>query len=641
MITGRILGPVEVSVDGEPAPAELLWRKHLALLIYLARSPRRTRSREHLVGLLWGDKPEQAARHSLNEALRVLRRCCGEEALGTDGDTVRLDKDAVALDLDSFEQLVAAEDWTGAAALVEGEFLEGFSIPGCSPFEEWLSSERRTWRGRGVEALARRAELSAETGAVPEGTQDAMAALELDPLADRAVRAVMRCLALAGDRPGALARYADFREHLTEALGATPEAETELLATHIRAERVGIEERAEAPEGGGEPHHSRRAPLIGRAESLGSLLGAWNEAVADSHSALLIVEGDGGIGKTRLAHEVVARVRLDGAAVIGIRAVEGDQDVPGSGLVAMARGGMLETSGVAGAPPQALATLAERVPEWADRFPRTESAASSMPLPTALSEACRAITDEQPLLAVVDDVHWLDRESLVALLGCLRDLEHAPFALMVIVTSARSPDELERVRASIGRDVPGAVTNLSPWNTEALLELAGWYLPEYTEQEVDRIVRRLTTDSAGLPLLAVELLHAVTLGLDLREHSSAWPEPFHTLDETLPGDLPDAVRAAVRIGFRQLDPEAQQVLAAVAVLGNRVTPDQVAQATGLSHDAVLQRLDLLEWHRWLMSESRGYSFVARLPRGIVVEDMLTHGQRNRLLAAVGLPEIPA
>src|SRR3989454_11500520 len=51
-----------------------LWRKHLALLVYLARSPRRTRTREHLLGLLWADRDEKQARHSLSEALRVLRR---------------------------------------------------------------------------------------------------------------------------------------------------------------------------------------------------------------------------------------------------------------------------------------------------------------------------------------------------------------------------------------------------------------------------------------------------------------------------------------------------------------------------------------------------------------------------------------
>jgi DNA-binding SARP family transcriptional activator len=78
MITCRTLGPVEVSTDGGPPPAELLWRKHLALLVYLARSPRRTRSREHLIGLLWADKPETSARHSLREAVHVLRRCAGE-----------------------------------------------------------------------------------------------------------------------------------------------------------------------------------------------------------------------------------------------------------------------------------------------------------------------------------------------------------------------------------------------------------------------------------------------------------------------------------------------------------------------------------------------------------------------------------
>ena len=78
MILCRSLGPVELSIHGSPAPAELLWRNPFALLVYLARSPAQTRTREHLVGLLWSDSPEPAARHSLNEALRTLRRVAGE-----------------------------------------------------------------------------------------------------------------------------------------------------------------------------------------------------------------------------------------------------------------------------------------------------------------------------------------------------------------------------------------------------------------------------------------------------------------------------------------------------------------------------------------------------------------------------------
>ena len=88
MILCRTLGPVEVSVDGGPAPSDLLWRKHLALLVYLARSPRHTRSRDHLVGLLWGDRTEAAARHSLSEALRVIRRSAGEASVETTGGQV-------------------------------------------------------------------------------------------------------------------------------------------------------------------------------------------------------------------------------------------------------------------------------------------------------------------------------------------------------------------------------------------------------------------------------------------------------------------------------------------------------------------------------------------------------------------------
>src|SRR2546426_1429061 len=103
-----VLGPARVTLDGAPAPPELLWRKHLALLIYLARSPRRARTREHLLGLLWADRDERQARHSLSEALRVLRRSLGQERVLTDVDQVRLADDAVALDCDRFAERKAA-----------------------------------------------------------------------------------------------------------------------------------------------------------------------------------------------------------------------------------------------------------------------------------------------------------------------------------------------------------------------------------------------------------------------------------------------------------------------------------------------------------------------------------------------------
>src|SRR5439155_881669 len=136
-----VLGPARVMVDGAAAPPELLWRKHLALLVYLARSPRKSRTREHLLGLLWSDRTEALARHSLSEALRVLRRVLGDTAVQADVDQVRLATDRVTLDCDRFAAHAERGEWDSAAALVEGEFLEGLALPDANQFE--------TWRGAG------------------------------------------------------------------------------------------------------------------------------------------------------------------------------------------------------------------------------------------------------------------------------------------------------------------------------------------------------------------------------------------------------------------------------------------------------------------------------------------------------------
>jgi DNA-binding SARP family transcriptional activator len=116
MISVQTLGPVELSLDGGPAPSSLLWRKNLALLIYLARSPR-GRTRDHLVGLLWPEKPELAARHSLTSASTVLRRYLGETGLIAEAGRLRLAPDSVSLDVNHFESLAVSGDWEQAAAM--------------------------------------------------------------------------------------------------------------------------------------------------------------------------------------------------------------------------------------------------------------------------------------------------------------------------------------------------------------------------------------------------------------------------------------------------------------------------------------------------------------------------------------------
>ncbi|HTT66708.1 MAG TPA: AAA family ATPase [Gemmatimonadales bacterium] len=635
MITCRTLGPLAVTVNGAEPPPELLWRKHLALLVYLARSPRRSRSREHLVGLLWADKPETAARHSLREAVRVLRHCAGEAAVETSGEQVRLAEGVAEFDVDQLALLAAEGDWASAATLVTGEFLEGFSVPDAPGFDDWLGAERTEWRRRSVDVLLHLTRAITRAGHAADAVTQARRALALDVHSEPAAAAAMHALALAGERTAALETYRAFEERLRADLNAAPGDELQRLAARVRDQRAWrVPESETVPAIGAE---SRRAPLIGREQTLGAVLAAWEECRTGPHAALAIVEGDAGTGRTRFVEEILARARLDGAGTTAARAVPADQAEPWSGVLGLARGGLLAAPGVAAAPAGALAAFATRLADWGDRFPEARRAVPGAP-GQALAEVLRAATDERPVLLALDDGQWSDRESLLALDGALRDLAAAPLFVLVTTVSFAGREELDRLCGRIGRDVAGSAVRLTTLDRDALRRLAAWALPGYGEAELDRVARRIAADSAGLPLLAVELLHAVALGLDLPGAGAegAWPAEHRTLDQTMPGDLPDAVTAAIRVGFRRLSKDARALLTAASVLGDRAPAVALGRATGLDGERLTGALDELEWQRWLTSEPRGYSFVARVVRDVVAREMLTDGQRRRLLEAAGL-----
>jgi DNA-binding SARP family transcriptional activator len=608
----RALGPAEVTVNGAPAPAELLWKKNLALLVYLARSPKCARAREHLIGLLWGDKTDEKARRSLNEALSELRRFGGDGVLLSDNTQVRLGPGAVELDTGALETLAAAGDYGGAAELVRSEFLEGFTVPGASEFDTWLHAEREHWRRRSVDVLVRRAEQLLATGDIGAAIDMVRRAHGLDWRSEAAVRTMLRALALAGDRAAAVALFEAFTARLKEELGAEPDGETRVLADRVRQERAPRQVR---PAGAAQAMPSR-APLVGRAAQLGSMVEVWTACQTSRRAAVVVIEGDAGTGKTRLGEELAARARLDGAVVAAVRAVAADRDDAWSGVFGIARGGLLDAPGAAGAPPPMLAQLRGTAPP--DSPGR------------ALSEVLQAVADEQPVLVFLDDAHWLDRESLLALGAAVRDLARSP--VLFLITAARQParPEVDELRTRVGRELVGTMVKLTPLGRDDVRELALLALPSYGAQQLDRLTRRILADSAGIALLVVALLSAVAGGLRLSENAAAWPEPDRTLNDTLPGELPDNVVAAIRINYRRLSANAQLVLVAAAVGGGRVSAATLGRASRLAGDALAQALDELEWQGWLAAERRGYAFVARIVRDVIDRDMVEEGARQRI-----------
>jgi hypothetical protein len=344
----------------------------------------------------------------------------------------------------------------------------------------------------------------------------------------------------------------------------------------------------------------------------------------------VLIEGEVGVGKTRLIEELTGRARLDGAVVSLVRSVEGDRAEDGVTLWGLASGDLRDAPGVNGASPAALATFATRLVDWQERF-RATGGQAPLPLTAAFEEVVRAVTEESPVILVVDDAQWGDRGSLLALEGLLRALARSPVQVLFAMSASGPREELDQLKARIPRDQSGMVITLHPLDAGSIRALCAEVMPHYGANELDRLARRIATDSAGLPLLVVELLYAVTGGLELQQGAGAWPEPLHTLTQTLPGDLPDAVVGAIRVGFRRLSAGAQELLIAISVLGDRVAVGDLLRVTDQSPAAVAAALDELEWQRWVTAEPRGYSFVAGIAREVIARDMVTRGQRERLL----------
>jgi hypothetical protein len=138
-------------------------------------------------------------------------------------------------------------------------------------------------------------------------------------------------------------------------------------------------------------------------------------------------------------------------------------------------------------------------------------------------------------------------------------------------------------------------------------------------------------DTLGNPFLVTQIMLALRAGLAVSPGTgAAWPAAHRTLDDTLPGQLPPAVSATLRLRFRALTVSAQRTLSSLAVLGGRTAPDSLARAAEVEPGSLARALDELERERWIDSDAHGYSFVTRLARDVILADMVTGGEKRRI-----------
>ncbi len=306
-LTLSFFGSMDILLNGRPM--DHLNAKTQALLCYLAVESDHPHRRESLVGLLWPEQPEEAARNSLRQAVYQLQHALGEGFLLITPQTVQFNPASDhSLDVAQFTAWITEceshphrssltchaciQRLQGATDLYRGALLASFFLKDSSPFEEWVVVKREQLARTALATLQRLAAYHARRGEFVQMEQLARRQLALDAFCEEAHHQLMRALAWSGQRNAALAQYAVYRELLKQEFGLEPSRETTELYEQIRAEAL-------AP-----PHlpPAARLPLpltsfVGRQREIGQV-----HHLLDT-TRLLTLTGAGGCGKTRLAIE--------------------------------------------------------------------------------------------------------------------------------------------------------------------------------------------------------------------------------------------------------------------------------------------------------------------------------------------------
>src|SRR6266702_3294686 len=646
----RLLGPPEV----RHADQLLLFstRKELALLIYLAVEGR-LHSRKTLSEQFW---PEGDARHG-RAALRItllhLRHLLDEGADVSPVPHLLIQHDTLGLDLTSALELdlhILLEAWTSARAsthtsltmpeeahrnllaqlkratgLPRGEFLEGFSLRDAPAFDDWVRFQREYWHLRTSEVFDRLSQMQFETGELEAAMETVSRWLVLSPLHEDAYRRLMRLHFAAGDRAAALHAYDTCRARLSTDMQTEPTPETVALASRMRAVAPPRRKEAHAlhtAPGAFSPALLLDGPFLGRTTELSLLIKAYHTAQR-GQTQVVLLQGEAGIGKTRLAKEFLAWAEVEGADVLQGRAFETGGQLPYQPVIEALRPRIEREN----APDDLLsdtwlAELARLLPELWDRYPDLpapvgDKSVARNRLFEAVARLGQALAARTPLVVFIDDVQWADAASLDVLHYLARrfaESQTPAFLLLTLRMGEREmPPGLAEWRTGLERAVPLTRLQLGPLTAEDILRLLQAF-GRATGKDgrraagLERFGQWLFAETEGQPFYLMETLKVLLERGVLASHQNedgGWIIDFTVAMEhetVVRGFFPPSVRDVICARLYRLTPNAFALLVAGTVLGQGITFERLCQVTDLAERDGLPALDEV-LHSGLLLES--------------------------------------
>ena len=571
--------------EGSLGPKDIPGLKPKQLLEILVAERGHVVSKSRIADLLWSDAVPKNCSATLEAYVSVLRRVlepgvrAKDSVITTHWGGYQLDVARTTLDLDEFDRLVklasgqqpvvALELLTEAIALVRGPVLED------EPCAAWAGQLRAVYTQKYVQVLIDAGWLSLITGEAAAALALAERAVAEDPLAEAAYQVLMTAAYTLWRQEDALRAFDRCRRLLAEELGVNPlNATVALHLAILRHEDVAaLMPRSGALADAAPPAPPRGSPrLLGRTGELSRLEEALATAMAGRLTLMLVV-GDPGMGKTRLAETFVSRVTVP---VGSNRCSDLEAKLPYVAL-SLALRPVLQLGGQG---PMPVVTELLRRADQAEPFDHF----ARMRVMEALAGV---VEDNGPFLLVLDDAQWADPETIATLCYLAKRCTTSPVAVLLTCDKGRVGELVRQLPIDVRID-----------------------LEELTATDVESLGPGIFEATRGHPLFVTDWLAAA--------------------GQSLPDGFTPALRERVITRCWDFGAQSYRLLTVASLLDQPFTPSLLTRLVGASEDTV-EQLDQLVDHGILLDAQEAFRFRHPLVQRILSETFST-ARRAQLLA---------